>query len=168
MRLKSTRLLVAAVVIGAACTPADAGVGERREFREFSLETFAGDSLSLTDLEGKVSLVIFWASWCPGCQAELPLLDSLNAAVQHPEFQIVAINDEWNEGAARGYVAAKGFRLPMLLGRGKMWERYQYLGLPYTVLLDRQGRILGEYYGYPGRQVFDDKVAARAMAELGS
>ncbi len=167
MRLRSVLAMIAVSIVAAACAPADADVGAGPLFQEFALETFDGDSLSLADLQGKVSLVVFWASWCPACQAELPLLDSLNAAVEHPEFAIVAINDEWNEGAARGYAAAKGFRMPLLLGRGEMWKRYQYLGLPYLVLLDREGRVLQEYYGYPGREAFDAKVAGRAMAELG-
>jgi thiol-disulfide isomerase/thioredoxin len=171
--MKSKSVLSVFAAAGAIVIVAAFGLGkdpaaDRPPFREFALETFDGDSLSLADLEGKVSLVVFWASWCPACQAELPLLDSLNAAVQHPEFAIVAINDEWNEGAARGYAAAKGFQMPLLLGRGEMWERYRYLGLPYLVLLDREGRVLQEYYGYPGRQAFDAKVAGRAMAELGS
>jgi hypothetical protein len=58
--------------------------------------------------------------------------------------------------------------MPILLGRGDMWQRYQYLGLPYTVLLDREGDIVAEYYGYPGRQGFDTEIAGRALAELGS
>ena len=103
----------------------------------------------------------------PACQLELPLLDSLHTAVDHPDFQVVAINDEWNEGTARGYSAAKGFRMPLLLGRGDMWDTYQYFGLPYLALIDREGQVVQEYYGYPGRQGFDAKIAGRAMAELG-
>lgn len=169
MRLRLALLGLAASmsIVVTACVPADAGEAERRPFKHFALESFDGDSLTLGDLEGKVSLVVFWASWCPACQLELPLLDSLHTAVEHPDFQIVAINDEWNEGAARGYAAAKGFRMPLLLGRGDMWGTYEYFGLPYLVLIDREGRVVKEYYGYPGRQGFDAKIAGRAMAELG-
>jgi thiol-disulfide isomerase/thioredoxin len=163
----SISISVSVLAFATACAPADAGEAERRPFNNFALETFDGDSLTLGDLEGKVSLVIFWASWCPACQLEMPLLDSLHAAVSHPDFQIVAINDEWNEGTARGYAAAKGFRMPLLLGRGDMWSTYEYFGLPYLVLVDREGRVVEEYYGYPGRQGFDTRVAGRAMTELG-
>ena len=165
--MRSTLLILATLLVGTACAPADAGVDERRPFQSFALETFDGDSLSLEDLEGKVTLVIFWASWCPACQATLPVIDSLNAAVQHGDFAVIGINEERNEGAARGYAAAKGLSMPLLLGRGAMWQRYQYIGLPYMVLLDRQGRVVQEHYGYPGRRAFDAEVAGRAMAELG-
>jgi thiol-disulfide isomerase/thioredoxin len=162
-KTKSAILLFAAWVAAPACAPGEKATEERPRFDSFALQTFDGDSLSLADLRGKVSLVIFWASWCPGCQAELPLLDSLSAAVEHPDFAIVAINDEWNEGVARGFAAAKGLQMPLLLGRGAMWEQYQYFGLPYMVLLDREGRVVQEYYGFPGRRAFDHHVAERAM-----
>jgi thiol-disulfide isomerase/thioredoxin len=166
MRLRLTLLLPAVLALGTACAREDASRAEAPHFESFALETFEGDSVSLADLEGKVSLVVFWASWCPACRAELPMLDSLNAAVNHPDFAIVAINEEWNEGAARGYAAAKGYTMPMALGRGRMHKQYNYWGLPYMVLLDRQGRVLEEWYGYPGRQAFNEKVAGRAMEEL--
>lgn len=164
--LKSTLVSIAAAIIVATCAPADAGESERRPFRRFALETFSGDSLELADLRGKVSLVIFWASWCPACQATLPVVDSLFIHVEHPEFAVVGVNEDWNEHAARGYAASNGFAMPIVLGRGEMWQRYQYIGLPYIVLLDRTGRIVHEYYGYPGRSGFDQEIAGRAVAEL--
>ncbi len=168
MRLKLLVVLAAAGMAAGAYALDGADSETRRPFRSFALESFDGDSLSLADLEGKVALIVFWASWCAACQAELPLLDSLNSAVDHPEFAIIGINEEQNEAAARGYAAAIGLRMPILLGRGEMWRRYQYLGLPYTVLLDREGDIVAEYYGYPGRQRFDTEIAGRALAEVGS
>lgn len=166
MRLRLAALTATAALLAGAFALDGASGDDRQPFRSFALESLDGDSLSLADLDGKVALIVFWASRCPACQAELPLLDSLNAAVEHPDLVVVAINDESNEAAARGYAAAKGFQMPLLLGRGAMWQRYQYLGLPYTVLLDREGHIVAEHYGYPGRQSFDAEVAGRALAEL--
>jgi thiol-disulfide isomerase/thioredoxin len=167
MRLKLLVVAATAALAAGAYALEGAGSESRRPFRSFALERFDGDSLSLADLEGKVALVVFWASWCAACQAQLPLLDSLNSAVDHPEFAVIGINEEQNEAAARGYAAAIGLGMPILLGRGEMWQRYQYLGLPYTVLLDREGAIVAEYYGYPGRRRFDTEIAGTPLAELG-
>lgn len=142
--------------------------GERRAFPGFTLESFDGDTLSLQDLEGRVALVTFWASWCAPCRDELPLLDSLNAAIARPELALVGINEDVNESDAREFAGELDLRMTMLLGRGKMRARYHYGGLPYTVLLDREGRIVREYYGFGGRAAFDREVAARVLAELGS
>ncbi len=48
-----------------------------------------------------------------------------------------------------------------------MQRRYDYIGLPYSVLVDREGRVIYETYGYGGRAFFDREVAGRVMAELG-
>jgi hypothetical protein len=48
-----------------------------------------------------------------------------------------------------------------------MRARYHYGGLPYSVLLDREGRVIREYYGFGGREAFDREVAAGVRAELG-
>jgi thiol-disulfide isomerase/thioredoxin len=171
MRPQSFALLLALTLAAvAACTRAEAGRNAdgvaRRPFRSFALETFDGDSLALADLEGKVALVTFWTSWCPACQAEMPILDSLHTALAGSGFVSVGINEDVSEGAARGAAAALGLRMPLLLGRGAMQRRYGYWGVPYSVLLDRQGRVVYEYYGYPGRTAFDRQVAGRVHAEL--
>ncbi len=140
---------------------------ERREFPSFALETFEGDSLRLEELRGKVVLVSFWASWCAPCREELPLLDSLNAAIQRPDFALIGIAEDVNEEDARAFADEIGLQMPSVLGHGRMRQRYHYSGLPYSVLLDREGRIIKEYYGFGGRQAFDREVAGRVLAALG-
>lgn len=141
---------------------------ERRDFPAFALQTFQGDSLSLDDLNGNVALVSFWASWCGPCRQELPLLDSLHRAIDRPEFEVVGINEDVDERAAREFADELGLSFTNLLGRGRMRGRYHYSGLPYSVLLDRDGRIVREYYGFGGRDSFDREVTARVLTELGA
>ncbi len=140
---------------------------ERREFRSFTLETFDGDRLTLEDLKGKVTLIAFWASWCGPCREELPLLDSLRSAVDQPDFQVIGLNEDVNESDARAFAEELRLQMTLLAGKGRMRQRYHYSGLPYTVLLDREGRIIREYYGFGGRAAFDVEVAGRVHAELG-
>ncbi len=140
---------------------------ERRAFRSFALESFEGDSLKLEDLRGKVVLVAFWASWCGPCREELPLLDSLNAAVEETDFVVIGINEDVKEANARAFAEELGLVMIQLKGKGRMRQRYHYSGLPYSVLLDRQGRIVREYYGFGGREAFDIEVAGRVLSELG-
>ncbi|MEE8520424.1 MAG: TlpA disulfide reductase family protein [Gemmatimonadota bacterium] len=141
---------------------------ERRPFTSFALQTFqTGDSLSLEDLEGKVKLVSFWASWCGPCRKELPLLDSLNNALARSDFTVIGINEDVQEEDARAFAEGLNLRMTTLLGRGRMRRVYHYSGLPYSVLLDRDGLVIKEYYGFGGREAFDLHVAARVMAALG-
>jgi thiol-disulfide isomerase/thioredoxin len=141
---------------------------ERRQSKSFALQSFSGDTLSLADLRGQVALVAFWASWCGPCREELPLLDSLHQALARPDFMVIGINEDLNEADGRAFAAQLGLRIPSLLGRGNMRQRFHYSGLPYSVLIDRQGRIVREYYGFGGRDAFDDDVAAAVLQELGT
>lgn len=152
--------------------PTDAFLGgtspERRAFPPFALETLDGDSLALTDLRGDAALVSFWASWCGPCREELPLVDSLYRALARPDFRVVGISEDVNDEDGRRFARALGLSFPNLLGHGQMRARYHYGGLPYSVLLDREGRVIREYYGFGGRQAFDREVAAAVRAELAS
>ena len=140
---------------------------ERRPFRSFALETLEGETVELADLDGRVTLVSFWASWCGPCREELPLLDSLHNAISRDDFTVIGINEDVDVADARAFAADLDLGFANLLGRGRMREVYHYSGLPYSVLLDRQGRVVKDYYGFGGRQAFDEKVAARVMSVLG-
>ena len=131
----------------------------RAPFPGFSLETLDGRLLTQEHLNGKVTLVTFWASWCGSCRVELPVLDSLNEAVDHPDFLVIGINEDRSEKAARFLVEELGLEMEQLLGRGHQQQRYGYWGLPYSVLLDRDGGIVDSWYGYPGRRAIEGKVA---------
>jgi len=164
--MKSALQIIAAFLVAAGCAVGDAGELPRRPFPGFALETFVGDSLSLADLRGKVVLVTIWTSWCPACRTELPVLDSLPGTLSHPDFAVIGINEDLKEDAGRGFARALGLRMPIPAGRGRLRESMGYTGIPYTALLDREGRVILEYYGWPGRKAFDEVVAGRAMAEL--
>jgi thiol-disulfide isomerase/thioredoxin len=167
VHLRQASTLIALGFLAAACGPDEERADGRRAFQSFALETFDGDSLTLDGLRGKVTLISFWASWCAPCRAELPVLDSLSNAIRRDDFRVVGINEDVNEEAARAFAAMLGIDFPLLLGRGHMHQRYDYIGLPYSVLVDRNGRVVYETYGFGGREFFDREVAGRVMAELG-
>jgi thiol-disulfide isomerase/thioredoxin len=120
----------------------------------FALPTLAGDSASLAQYRGKVTLVNFWASWCDPCREEFPLMAALYRDFPRDQFDIAAISDDVDEGKMRAFVRA--FRPPfsILIGGGHMKGTYHYRGLPYSVLLDRHGRIVERIFGFGGAAEF--------------
>ncbi len=66
---------------------------------------------------------------------------------------------------ARAFLDEFGFDFPVLLGRGRLRERYHYVGLPFTVLLDRQGRMVQRWIGFGGEQQIK-AIRAVIQAEL--
>jgi thiol-disulfide isomerase/thioredoxin len=123
---------------------------ERATFAPFDLELLGGGRLASAALAGRVTLVNFWASWCEPCRTEMPALDSLRRGIADPRFQFLTMNDDASVEDAAAFVRAFGFDFPVLLGRGRLRERYRYLGLPMTVLVDAGGRIVQRWIGFAG------------------
>jgi hypothetical protein len=70
------------------------------------------------------------------------------------DFEIVAISDDVDRGKMLAFVGE--FRPPfsVLVGRGRMKQLYHYRGLPYSVLLDRRGRVIERIFGFGGPAEF--------------
>ncbi|MGH7753533.1 MAG: TlpA family protein disulfide reductase, partial [Gemmatimonadales bacterium] len=141
---------------------------EREPFAPaFSLPNLAGDTLRLADVKGKVTLVNFWASWCDPCREEFPHMIALYREVPRTDFEIVAISDDVDRAAMRRFVREFDPPFPVLVGGGRMREVYHYRGLPYSVLLDRDGRIVERIFGFGGEAEFH-RLHGRILAEVGA
>lgn len=134
---------------------AGATPGGREPFTPaFALPTPAGDTVRLARFAGKVTLVNFWASWCDPCREEFPQMAALYREFGRRDFEIVAISDDVDRGKMAGFVRAFRPPFPILVGSGRMKASYHYRGLPYSVLLDRRGRVIERIFGFGGAAAF--------------
>lgn len=97
---------------------------------------------------GKVVVLSFWASWCPPCRKELPVLGNIQK-VGKGEIQVIAVNIE-SDGV---FHSAAKILLPLnLLLANDTGERafgsYGAKGIPHLVLIGRDGRIVKVWTGY--------------------
>jgi thiol-disulfide isomerase/thioredoxin len=120
----------------------------------FALPDLTGKLVRLEDYRGKVTLVNFWASWCEPCREEFPHMAELYKSFSRDEFDIAAISDDVDPAKMRAFVADFRPPFPILVGRGRMKAMYHYRGLPYSALLDRQGRIIERIFGFGGVSEF--------------
>jgi len=120
----------------------------------FALADLTGKPVRLEDYRGKVTLVNFWASWCEPCRAEFPHMAELYRETSRENFDIAAISDDVSDAQMRGFVREFRPPFPILVGRGRMKGAYHFRGLPYSVLLDRQGRVIERIFGFGGEQEF--------------
>jgi thiol-disulfide isomerase/thioredoxin len=143
------------VTFDAATLVAGAGTSEREPFAPaFALPDSSGDTVTLAHFAGRVTLVNFWASWCDPCREEFPLMGELYRTLDQRDFAIVAISDDVDRGKMLAFV--REFRPPfsILVGGGRMKQIYRYRGLPYSLLLDRRGRIIERIFGFGGAAEF--------------
>jgi thiol-disulfide isomerase/thioredoxin len=139
-----------------AAMSARGGTGNERELfaPAFTLPDLHGDSVSQARFAGNVTLVNFWASWCDPCREEFPLMAQLYRDFGRGDFEIAAISDDVDHGKMLAFVAQYHPPFPILVGGGRMKGMYHYRGLPYSVLLDRHGRIVERIFGFGGPEEF--------------
>jgi thiol-disulfide isomerase/thioredoxin len=110
-----------------------------------------GDWVNLESYRGKVVLINFWTTWCPGCLDEMPDLIQLQRKFESSGFTVVAlaVDDEGDESVS-AYVRNESFSIegsstkinfPVLLGSGESADKLGFDGgLPASVLVNRDGQ----------------------------
>lgn len=109
-----------------------------------------GNAIETADYEGKVVLLNFWATWCPPCRAEMPGIDRLAGEMEGGDFEVIALStDRFDvERVAAFFEEIEAQHLEVHQDRrGLVARRAGVLGLPVTVLLDRQGREVARMTG---------------------
>jgi thiol-disulfide isomerase/thioredoxin len=110
-------------------------------------------SRKLADWRGKALLVNFWATWCGPCREEIPLLVKLQAKYAAQGLQVIGIaTDETDRKRVQEFLRRMVVNYPMLMGDENVASLVagfggNLVGLPYTVVLDRNGRPLKVHAG---------------------
>ncbi len=131
-------------------------------------ETDGGDgaALTLSELHGRVVLVNFWATWCEPCEREMPAMERLYAALPREDFELVAVAIDDAEGDVRAFQDEYRLSFPILLDLDQaIYQAYQTMGVPESLLVDRAGRIVERYVG--PREWDAPEYVARIWEEIG-
>jgi thiol-disulfide isomerase/thioredoxin len=132
---------------------------------EISFVDSQGQSRTLADFRGKVLLLNLWATWCAPCRKEMPDLDTLQAELGSPSFEVVAISvDRSGPDGARKFLDSIGTKQLALYAdpTARMASTLKAIGMPTTLLIDRQGRELGRLTGPADWHSEDAKALMRA------
>jgi peroxiredoxin len=119
-------------------------VGEPQPAADFQLPDLDGQLLRLHDQRGKVVLLNFWATWCPPCLHEMPLMDQLYQALRQRPFVLWAVAMKEDRDKVAPFMDKHRFQFMTLLDRdGAVSARYKLRGLPTTYLIDCRGNTMG-------------------------
>ncbi|HYN00205.1 MAG TPA: TlpA disulfide reductase family protein [Aestuariivirgaceae bacterium] len=123
---------------------------ERRPMPELVFFDGAGGRRSLSEWRGRVVLLNLWASWCAPCREEMPSFAALQRRFGSKDFEVVAISvDRGGAKVAQQFLDETQSRLLRLYidPSAKSIETITALGLPATVLIDREGKEVGRLLG---------------------
>ena len=116
---------------------------------EIALKNPEGSEIKLSSLRGKYVLIDFWASWCQPCRRENPNVVKLYNKYKNDGFTVYSVSLDKDRNAWKQAIAADGLIWPNHVSDLLMWEtplvkNYNFSGIPHTVLIDPDGKIIGQ------------------------
>jgi thiol-disulfide isomerase/thioredoxin len=139
----------------------EAGAPDRTQLGEFvpatqpvpapgvSFSDSAGDTVSLSDFRGKLVLVNLWATWCEPCLREMPSLDRLQSRLGDRIAVLAVSEDRGGSKAVKPFIAKLGLKSikTYLDPKSAVGRAFEVRGLPTTLLIGRDGKVLGRVEG---------------------
>lgn len=121
---------------------------EREQAKGFSLDVQTGDTFVLSDLEGKVLMVDFWASWCAPCRQEAPVLEETYQQYAGTDVEFVGVNIWDLPDNAAAYLVDFGITYPNGVDDdGVIAIDYGVKGIPEKFFIDRDGNVRQKFVG---------------------
>jgi len=134
---------------GGGCAPAWVPPGQEllgNQAPNFVLSNLLGEKVELANLVSqKATLLVFWATWCPSCVEEIPVLNQWSE--KYPGLQILGINVQEPADRIRPFAEKAKILYPILLDQdGEVAHQYGLVGIPAAILLSKGGKVI--YYGF--------------------
>ncbi len=143
-------------------------VGDR--VPDFTLINLAGEPVYFSDLEGQAVVLNFWATWCPPCRREMPLLDSVQQAYAARGLTIVGVDLDEPAEVVKRYVERIGVQYPIWTDAPgnqdgfdrtrDLYTRFRGVGLPTTIFIAPDGNIRGVQVGELNRGILQSQIEA--------
>jgi thiol-disulfide isomerase/thioredoxin len=136
-------------------TPNDEGlipVGEKAP--GFTAETVGGGSISVGEGDARATVLVFFASWCPHCQREAPVMSELESQYDGLQLVMVGIDAQDNPDKVRQFVEEYDIESPAVY-EPSLGPEYGVSGYPTTYVLDGDNRVVGAHSGEAPREVYE-------------
>ena len=124
----------------------------------FSVPSLNGNPSALDAYRGRVVVMNLWASWCPPCRAEMPDLQRLYQVYKTRNLVVLGVDQGESAQRVGQFAQSLGIHYPILLDQQQQYGRvYAALGLPTTILVNRDGVVV---HGFDGPLSYQQMVAA--------
>lgn len=149
----------------ASLTPENA----RYSAPDFALKDAHDQDVKLSEQKGKVVLVNFWATWCHGCQLEIPWFIDFQKKYEKQGLVVIGISmDEDGWKSVRPWLNEKQVNYPIVIGNQALADRYGLNGMPLTTLVDRDGKIADVHVGVVDKDATEQKIQALLKQSAGN
>lgn len=141
--LKQLKLLFFTAILSTVTTSANAGSEVGEAASNFTVKRLDGTEFRLSDYRGeKMVNLIFWATWCPVCQAEIPAITSFHEDYGS-EVEVLALAVNASARPIPAYVEKHALSYPVAIDTSrKVMSEYNITGTPTQILIDKDGVII--------------------------
>ncbi|TWT27953.1 redoxin domain-containing protein [Planomicrobium sp. CPCC 101110] len=130
---------------------------------DFELTTLSGETAKLSDYKGKKVILNFWATWCPPCKAEMPLMQNYYDEAQGENVEVLAVNlttQDRGVDKVKEFVEANNLTFPIPLDKeGDIGSVYQAVTIPTSYMIDTEGRVQNKHIGPMDEETMRDYIA---------
>jgi peroxiredoxin len=131
----------------------------RKPAPDFTLTDANGAAVKLSDYKGKVVLLDFWATWCGGCNVEIPWFVEFEDKYKDKGFAVLGVSmdeDGWTK--VKPFMEKRKMNYRVMLGSEDVAKLFQVDTLPTTLLIDRQGRIAASKAGLVNKEIMENAI----------
>lgn len=130
----------------------------------FKLTKLDGGQIKLSDFQGKVIVVNFWATWCGPCLTEMPLLEkTMTKYQQDREVVFLGLSTDEEHDDVAPFIKQHKFKLPMAFANG-LDTAFRISSIPTTIIFNRNGEVAFRQAGFNPREDFVTKLSEKIEA----
>jgi peroxiredoxin len=147
------------LVLPARVPAAITAANSRKAAPGFTLNDSKGAPVRLSDYKGRVVLLNFWATWCHGCQIEIPWFTEFHHQYKDSGLTVIGVSmddDGWK--SVKPYLEEKKVNYPVVIGNEDLGKLYGLGAMPMTLLIDRDGKIAASYAGVVDRGACESEI----------
>jgi thiol-disulfide isomerase/thioredoxin len=146
--LPSIFLIALILLSGFSSAPAPEKIGN------FILNDLSGNPVPLDSYNGKVILLVFFATWCPPCQDELPQLEAIYRKYKAKNFEVVGVNLRESRNSVKVFASENKLSFTILLDeKGEVGSLYKVKYIPRIFIRDRNGEVKFTSHYLPAAEI---------------
>lgn len=134
---------------------------------EFALQDLNGNWVRLSHFKGNIVILTFWAAWSSEAQQQVRDLNRISSQYKDQGVTVIGISvDEGGAERIRGFVESNNLNYPILIADTSVKTAYGGIGkLPSTFIIDWDGNIYKEYFGYRGGHLIELDIRNLLLSE---
>ncbi len=135
-------------------TAATTGLMKGQRAPDFTLQDLEGNKISLSSFQNEHPVcLVFWATWCPHCVSDIPLLKKIHNTYHPQGLRILAVDIAANDPLSRVRAFQKKYSIPYTIlydAQNSVSRLYSVTGVPVSIIIDKKGIIRFRGYKLPG------------------